>query len=90
MKPDYEGFAKWVMEVFFENEFMGVDIDGCDVQETAIQFGLLKPVEAAEPCGEACNCASFYGADEFPITCYRTNFDVGEPAQKKLDSQESP
>ena len=44
------------------------DIDGGDLQDKAEQLGLLTQVEATEPCGEHCICAS---VAEFPMICYR-------------------
>lgn len=43
-------------------------LDGEQLQEAAVQHGLLKPTEATEPCGEGCWCAV---NGDFPLTCYR-------------------
>lgn len=43
------------------------DVCGGDIQEWAVEYGLLKEVEVTEPCGEGCECASIA---EFPLTCY--------------------
>jgi len=44
------------------------DVDGDELQEAAVDCGLLKPFEVTEPCGEGCRCADYGG---FPLTCYR-------------------
>jgi len=44
------------------------DVDGAELQEAAVEFELLEPVMATEPCGEGCNCAE---CGDFPQTCYR-------------------
>lgn len=43
-------------------------VDGGELQDTAVDCGLLEPNEVSEPCGENCRCAE-YG--DFPVTCYR-------------------
>lgn len=41
---------------------------GGDVQDYAEQYGVISPVDAAEPCGPGyCPCKEF----SFPTTCYR-------------------
>src|SRR6185437_12473237 len=42
--------------------------DGGDLQDLGVKHGLLVPIEATEPCGEACVCVEY---DDFPQTCYR-------------------
>ena len=49
----------------------GACLDGFDLQELGEKHGVLIGTEHAEPCGDDCNCVAEYGADEFPITCYR-------------------
>lgn len=44
-------------------------LDGGDLQDRAVEAGILAPVTAAARCGENCACSE-YGAD-FPATCYR-------------------
>jgi hypothetical protein len=46
----------------------GYDVYGGDIQEWAVEQGLLAPVKVVEPCGEDCACAEW---DDFPQTCYR-------------------
>lgn len=48
--------------------YLGSDVDGADVQDWAIKFGLLEEVEVTEPCGENCGCAF---ESTFPTTCVR-------------------
>lgn len=52
------------------------DVDGGDLQDKAVELGLLKLTEPAprEPCGEGCECAQNCSADEFEsgeVQCYR-------------------
>lgn len=64
---ELEGFARELIKL---SDFRG-DIDGGDFQDLAIRYGILKGVEVAEPCGPMCNCAEYFGYDDFPQTCYR-------------------
>lgn len=57
-------FANKVMEVRPD-----YGIDGGELQEHAIEFGLIAPHEAKEACGEGCNCAQY--VSDWPTTCYR-------------------
>jgi hypothetical protein len=43
------------------------DVDGGDIQDKALDLGILTTHEVSEPCGEHCACAE-YG---FPATCLR-------------------
>ncbi len=52
------------------------DWDGDEMQDAMVICGLLAPIVATEPCGEACRCAEY---DEFPQTCYRVTH-LGESA----------
>lgn len=56
--------GEWVLEQNREN-----DICGGDVQDKAIELGLLHFVTVRERCGELCHCAEYY--DEFPADCLR-------------------
>lgn len=60
----FQNFAKDVMASWPEG-----GIEGDDLQEIAVKYGLLTPVIANEPCGEECWCQETHG--EFPTTCYR-------------------
>lgn len=56
-------FALWAIDESSE----AMSFDGADVQDKAVELGLLVEVQASEPCGESCSCAEF----GFPVTCYR-------------------
>jgi len=56
------------------------DWDGGAVQDLAVQYGLLKPTEMAEPCSGGCGCRE-HGAD-FPTTCYRKTYLAALAAEK--------
>lgn len=64
------GFARAIMESWP----LG-DVDGIDLQEMAIEHGLIAPADPAptEPCGESCACVEYYAADEWAkgAECYR-------------------
>jgi hypothetical protein len=70
-------FAEWCM---LEGCWKGMDIDGGDAQDKAIELGLVEPVTVDGPCGverwsvvgpETRSCACAEWADEWPVTCYR-------------------
>jgi len=44
------------------------DVDGGDIQDWALELGVLVQVPVTEPCGENCRCAE-YG--NFPQECIR-------------------
>ena len=48
--------------------FTAADQYGADIQEKAVELGLMHKVEATEPCGENCMCEEIAG---FPVDCYR-------------------
>ena len=48
--------------------FTAADWYGADIQEKAVELGLMHKVEATEPCGENCMCEEIAG---FPVDCYR-------------------
>lgn len=54
------GFAKRVMESWPHG-----GIDGGDLQDDAVEFGLLDPTTPTESCGEGCVCAEYASAEEF-------------------------
>jgi hypothetical protein len=57
-------FARKVVECGLE----GNDADGGDIQEWAVQAGLLIPTTVTEECNpDNCSCAE----GGFPTTCYR-------------------
>lgn len=57
-------FARWALHESSE----GLSFDGADVQDKAVELGLLVEVEVEGPCGENCACAEF---GDFPTNCYR-------------------
>lgn len=61
------------------------DVDGDDLQESAIKRGLLAPMTRTGPCGESCGCAEYYAADEWAdgITCYRRTALLNGAARSK-------
>ena len=60
-------FSRKVIREMWE----GGEVDGGWIQDTAVEIGVLVPVEMAEPCGALCSCAEYQGEDGFPITCFR-------------------
>lgn len=49
-KANFSAFADWVIGQAFD----GLDIDGGDIQEKAIGYGLLQPEVMERPCGHDC------------------------------------
>jgi len=49
------------------------DVDGVTLQDAAIDLGLLEYVTVDKPCGTDgdCQCADYYGPDEWPAQCLR-------------------
>jgi hypothetical protein len=71
-QPDYEGFAKAILDNWPD----GGSIDLWDLQDEAIHYGLLVATLQERPCGENCWCAEFHGVKpdgtfREPVTCYR-------------------
>ena len=73
---NFKEFARRVVRAYC----WGVGIDGGDVQEWADELGIIKAVEAKEPCGDNCNCAEFA---TWPCICYRFT-EMMENAQELL------
>lgn len=69
-EPDFKGFAEKVIREAWEGRDFG-PMDGGDVEDIGVEFGILKPVTMAAPCGENCACEEYAGSSEFPLTCYR-------------------
>jgi hypothetical protein len=69
-------FARWAIS---ESSFQGGDLDGGDIQDRAVALGLLKEVQATEPCSEwDCACAEV----GFPQACYRfADFMTEQPEE---------
>lgn len=61
-------FAQRVMETWPDD-----GVDGCELQDAAVAYGLLAPVTATAPCGAHCWCAEFHDEDSMAegVTCYR-------------------
>jgi hypothetical protein len=64
-------FAQFVMEAWPDD-----DIDGGDLQDKAVELGLLKLEDPAptDSCGEYCRCAEMYSCEEWEngeVMCYR-------------------
>jgi hypothetical protein len=72
------GFARRVMQAWPEG-----DIEGFDLQDAAVEFGLLatKNPPPTESCGEGCTCAEYFNAEEFSsggVLCFhRTELLTG-------------
>ena len=73
-KPDFESFARAIMDKYINADGMGIDMDGGEVQDLAEKHGVMKVVKMTEYCDEegACGCRD-YGAD-LPTDCYRVNY----------------
>ena len=59
------------LDAVFNYAFEAVDLNGADIQEMGVKYGLLKEVQATEPCRDDCDCAS---VTDFPTQCYRTTY----------------
>ena len=66
-KPDFKGFAEELMNDRFEG-----GIDGFDLQELGLKYGLLEEKTMIKPCGE--NCACNEAGVGFPTACYRKTY----------------
>ncbi len=57
----------------------GGDLDGLDLQDMALEHGLLEKRDVTEPCSpDICDCAS--AGEQFPTTCmFRTALLTGTP-----------
>lgn len=87
MSPDLIGFATAVLDSWPDG-----GIDGGDLQDLGVRFGLLSPVTVTEPCNENCHCAEYY--DEFPAECLRrvpltNHHDALVEALRKLQAEVS-
>jgi hypothetical protein len=65
--PDLAAFADAMITAVWEAS----GFDGGDIQDYAVEYGLLKEVVATEPCGDNCACSE---ATSFPTTCYRKTY----------------
>ncbi len=57
-------FANAMIDIALE----GCDADGAQIQELAVEHGLLKPEQRTERCSDACSCAEYA---DFPVECFR-------------------
>lgn len=57
-------FANSMIDIALE----GCDADGAQIQELAVEHGLLKPEQRTERCGDTCSCAEYA---DFPVECFR-------------------
>lgn len=78
----YRTIAAWLLRQHVDQ----CGVDGADLQAALVQYGLLEPVEAAEQCGEECQCAAYGG---FPQTCYRPT-EAGRQALAATQSESEP
>jgi len=60
-------FALWAVDQIRQ----GFNVDSFDVQDKAVEFGVLVGVQVTERCGESCNCEEYHGDFEGGVTCYR-------------------
>lgn len=64
-------------------EWPDVGMDGFDIQELAIECGLLaeKSPRPTEQCGECCNCAEYFSDNEWVegVRCYRKTAALTDP-----------
>ena len=58
--------GKWALDMRSEHDCS--DLDGGDIQDKALELGLLVEVTATETCGEGCYCNSW---STFPMKCLR-------------------
>lgn len=72
-----ERFAGRVLDTYCR--WLG-DLYAEDLQQDAVEYGLLAPVTVSQPCADGysgtCRCAE-YG--DWPVTCYRLT-DAGRAA----------
>jgi hypothetical protein len=57
-------FANSMIDIALE----GGNADGAQIQELAVEHGLLKPEQRTERCGDTCSCAEY---SDFPVECFR-------------------
>jgi hypothetical protein len=62
-------FARRIMQAWPDG-----DVDGLELQEAAVEAGILRETRPREACGESCRCADYYGDRNFRdghVVCYR-------------------
>lgn len=57
-------FANAMIDIALE----GGNADGIQIQELAVEHGLLKPEQRTERCSDTCSCAEYA---DFPVECLR-------------------
>ena len=57
--------GRWVI---LQQQQWEMSVDGGDIQDKAVELGILIPTVVTASCGEECQCAS-YG--DFPQTCMK-------------------
>ena len=72
-QPDWKTFAAKVLQASRKNLS---DVDGGDIQDWAVECGLLVAQMQTETCGEECRCAE-YGMD-LPWECFRYSPEAAE------------
>lgn len=70
-------FGMWALETSREN--MG-DLEGGEIQDKALELGLLHEVVVTEPCCDECRCAEY---DDFPQKCIRIRVPFDKPLPEK-------
>lgn len=66
LEAEVEALRQFANEIISDT-LAGASFDGGDIQEMAIQYGLLQSEQRNEPCGDVCNCSEF----GFPVECFR-------------------
>lgn len=79
-EADFKSFCDEILAQFFEGYN---EIDMCDIQSIALDHKILKRVTVNEPCGDDCSCAEYIGIDEFPLSCFRKNYEPDVPQVKR-------
>lgn len=66
LQAEVEALRQFVNEII-SGTLAGGSFDGGDIQEMAVQHGLLRSEQRDEACGDVCNCSEF----GFPCECFR-------------------
>lgn len=67
-EPDYKGFAIAMIDGWPEP--WGEGLDGFDMQQLGVKYGMLREETRTTPCCEYCQCSEYHGEGE-EVTCYR-------------------
>lgn len=71
-----------MIDTIIDAAFDGGNYDGSEIQDMAVEHGLLKQEEMKEPCSGNCTCLE--AGAEFPTQCYRKTYRqalTAKPAQ---------